>query len=198
MSRVRFEKVVKSYGSVTALQSLDLNIGEGEFLTLLGPSGCGKTTTLRLIAGFISPTSGNLYLGDEEITDLPPEKRNVGMVFQDYALFPHMSIEDNIAFGLVERGVDKGTAHKRVRELLNLVSLPGVEDRYPAQLSGGQQQRIAVARAVAYAPKVLLMDEPLGALDLKLRESMQLELRAGSSRNSVLPRCTLRTIRPRR
>lgn len=177
MSRVRFEKVVKSYGSVTALQSLDLNIGEGEFLTLLGPSGCGKTTTLRLIAGFISPTSGNLYLGDEEITDLPPEKRNVGMVFQDYALFPHMTIEDNIAFGLVERGVEKETAHKRVRELLDLVSLPGVEDRYPAQLSGGQQQRIAVARAVAYAPKVLLMDEPLGALDLKLRESMQLELR---------------------
>jgi len=176
MSRVTFERVVKQYGTVTALQSLDLDIAEGEFLTLLGPSGCGKTTTLRLIAGFISPSSGNIYLGEEEITHLPPEKRNVGMVFQDYALFPHMTIEDNIGFGLVERGVDKRSVRTRVQELLALVSLPGVENRYPAQLSGGQQQRIAVARAVAYAPKVLLMDEPLGALDLKLRESMQVEL----------------------
>ncbi len=177
MSRVRFEKVTKMYGSVTALQSLDLDIQEGEFLTLLGPSGCGKTTTLRLIAGFITPTNGNIYLGEEEITHLSPEKRNVGMVFQDYALFPHMTVEDNVAFGLVERGVDKQTAGQRVRELLDLVKLPGVEDRFPSQMSGGQQQRIAVARAVAYAPKVLLMDEPLGALDLKLRESMQTELR---------------------
>ena len=177
MSRVTFERIVKQYGTVTALQSLDLDIEEGEFLTLLGPSGCGKTTTLRLIAGFISPSSGNLYLGDEEITHLSPDKRNVGMVFQDYALFPHMTIEENIGFGLVERGVEKGSIRARVQELLALVSLPGVENRYPAQLSGGQQQRIAVARAVAYAPKVLLMDEPLGALDLKLRESMQVELR---------------------
>lgn len=176
MSRVTFERVVKQYGGVTALQSLDLDIEEGEFLTLLGPSGCGKTTTLRLIAGFITPSSGNLYLGDEEITHLPPERRNVGMVFQDYALFPHMTIEENIGFGLVERGVAKSSIKARVQELLALVSLPGVENRYPAQLSGGQQQRVAVARAVAYAPKVLLMDEPLGALDLKLRESMQVEL----------------------
>ena len=177
MSGVIFERVVKEYGAVTALKSLDLKVEEGEFLTLLGPSGCGKTTTLRLIAGFIRPSSGNLYLGEEEITHLPPEKRNVGMVFQDYALFPHMTIEDNIGFGLVERGVDKALIRARVQELLALVSLPGVENRYPSQLSGGQQQRIAVARAVAYAPKVLLMDEPLGALDLKLRESMQFELR---------------------
>ena len=177
MTGVIFERVVKEYGAVTALKSLDLDVEEGEFLTLLGPSGCGKTTTLRLIAGFIRPTSGNLYLGEEEITHLPPDKRNVGMVFQDYALFPHMTIEDNIGFGLVERGVDKALIRTRVQELLALVSLPGVEDRYPSQLSGGQQQRIAVARAVAYAPRVLLMDEPLGALDLKLRESMQLELR---------------------
>ena len=178
MSRVRFEAVVKEYGAVTALQPLDLEVREGEFLTLLGPSGCGKTTTLRLIAGLIVPTRGRIYLGDEEVSRLPPEKRNVGMVFQDYALFPHMTIGDNIAFGLVERGgFAKSAIGKRVRDLLELVSLPGVEERFPAQLSGGQQQRIAVARAVAFAPKVLLLDEPLGALDLKLRESMQIELR---------------------
>ena len=178
MSRVRFEGVVKEYGAVTALQPLDLDVREGEFLTLLGPSGCGKTTTLRLIAGLITPTRGRLYLGDDEVSQLPPEKRNVGMVFQDYALFPHMTVFDNIAFPLVERGgFDKSAIRKRVAELLDLVSLPGVEERFPAQLSGGQQQRIAVARAVAFAPKVLLLDEPLGALDLKLRESMQIELR---------------------
>jgi spermidine/putrescine ABC transporter ATP-binding subunit len=178
MSRVRFESVVKEYGAVTALQPLDLEVREGEFLTLLGPSGCGKTTTLRLIAGLILPTRGRLYLGDEEVSRLPPEKRNVGMVFQDYALFPHMTVMDNIAFPLVERGGhDRAAIRRRVAELLELVSLPGVEARYPAQLSGGQQQRIAVARAVAFAPKVLLLDEPLGALDLKLRESMQVELR---------------------
>jgi spermidine/putrescine ABC transporter ATP-binding subunit len=178
MSRVRFEGVAKEYGPVVALQPLDLEIQEGEFLTLLGPSGCGKTTTLRLIAGLITPTRGRLYLGDDEVSLLPPEKRNVGMVFQDYALFPHMTIRDNIAFGLVERGgFDRAAIKKRVSDLLELVSLPGVEDRYPSQLSGGQQQRIAVARAVAVAPKVLLLDEPLAALDLKLRESMQIELR---------------------
>ena len=178
MSRVRFEGVVKEYGAVTALQPLDFEVREGEFLTLLGPSGCGKTTTLRLIAGLITPTRGKLYLGDDEVSRLPPEKRNVGMVFQDYALFPHMTIRDNIGFGLVERGGSgKDAIAKRVGELLDLVSLPGVEERFPAQLSGGQQQRIAVARAVAFAPKVLLLDEPLGALDLKLRESMQVELR---------------------
>ncbi len=177
MSSVKFVRVSKSYGPVQALQTLDLDIEEGEFLTLLGPSGCGKTTTLRLIAGFITPSAGDIYLGDAEITHLPPQKRDVGMVFQDYALFPHMTIFDNIAFGLTERGVDKETIKNRVGELLDLVRLPEVADRFPAQMSGGQQQRIAVARAVAYTPKVLLMDEPLGALDLKLRESMQYELR---------------------
>ena len=177
MSSVKFVRVSKSYGPVQALQSLDLDIEEGEFLTLLGPSGCGKTTTLRLIAGFITPSAGDIYLGEAEITHLPPQKRDVGMVFQDYALFPHMTIFDNIAFGLTERGIDKATIAKRVAELLDLVRLPEVAERYPAQMSGGQQQRIAVARAVAYTPKVLLMDEPLGALDLKLRESMQIELR---------------------
>lgn len=177
MSHVKIERVVKHYGSVVALQELDLEIQEGEFLTLLGPSGCGKTTTLRLIAGFIEPTQGMIYLGNDDVTFVPPQKREIGMVFQDYALFPHMSIADNIGFGLKERKVRKEEIDRRVRELLDLIHLPDVGERYPAELSGGQAQRVAVARAVAYAPKVLLMDEPLGALDLKLREAMQIELR---------------------
>jgi spermidine/putrescine ABC transporter ATP-binding subunit len=177
MSRVTFEKVVKRYGEVTALRQLDLEIREGEFLTLLGPSGCGKTTTLRLIAGFILPTSGTILLGDDDITHLPPQKREIGMVFQDYALFPHMTVAENVAFGLVERRHPKDRIRRRIGELLDLVKLPGMGERYPAELSGGQQQRVAVARAVAHTPRVLLMDEPLGALDLKLREAMQMELR---------------------
>jgi len=177
VSRVVLKQVTKRYGDVAAVRGLDLDIREGEFLTLLGPSGCGKTTTLRMIAGFILPTSGTVYLGDEDVTRLPPNKRGIGMVFQDYALFPHMTIGENIAFGLTERRVDKATIAKRVKELLELVRLASVEDRYPPELSGGQQQRIAVARAVAYSPRVLLMDEPLGALDLKLREAMQTEIR---------------------
>jgi len=177
VSRVVLKQVTKRYGDVAAVRGLDLDIREGEFLTLLGPSGCGKTTTLRMIAGFILPTSGTVYLGDEDVTRLPPNKRGIGMVFQDYALFPHMTIGENIAFGLTERKVDRATTAKRVKELLELVRLASVEDRYPPELSGGQQQRIAVARAVAYSPRVLLMDEPLGALDLKLREAMQTEIR---------------------
>jgi spermidine/putrescine ABC transporter ATP-binding subunit len=177
MSGVRLDGVRKVYGSVVALQELDLEIEEGEFLTLLGPSGCGKTTTLRLIAGFIEPTSGKILLGDDDVTGLPPQHREIGMVFQDYALFPHLTIYDNIGFGLKERKASNAEIDKRVAELLELVRLPGVESRYPAELSGGQAQRIAVARAVAYPPRVLLMDEPLGALDLKLRETMQFELR---------------------
>ncbi len=177
MSRVKLERVVKHYGSVVALREMDLEIQEGEFLTLLGPSGCGKTTTLRLVAGFIEPTQGTIYLGNDDVTFVPPQKREIGMVFQDYALFPHMTIADNIGFGLKERGAGKEEIGNRVGELLDLIHLPGVEDRYPAELSGGQAQRVAVARAVAYAPRVLLMDEPLGALDLKLREAMQIELR---------------------
>jgi len=177
MSNVRFENVAMDYGPVRAVQSLDLHIQEGEFFTLLGPSGCGKTTTLRLIAGFITPSEGNIFLDETEITHLPPQHRDVGMVFQDYALFPHMTIAENIAFGLTERSRDTEAINARVGELLEMIELPDVAERYPSQISGGQQQRVAVARAVAYTPRVLLMDEPLGALDLKLRETMQIELR---------------------
>ncbi|MEC9345445.1 MAG: ABC transporter ATP-binding protein [Pseudomonadota bacterium] len=177
MSKVTFRKAVKRYGAFTALQPLDLDIREGEFLTLLGPSGCGKTTTLRLVAGFIQPTEGHVYIGDEDVTGKPPQHRGIGMVFQDYALFPHMTIAENIGFALKERGASAGEIRTRVWDLLQLVKLPDVEKRYPSELSGGQQQRVAVARAVAHAPRVLLMDEPLGALDLKLREAMQSELR---------------------
>ena len=177
MAGVRISGVTKRFGDFTALHALDLEIREGEFLTLLGPSGCGKTTTLRLVAGFIQPTSGTIYLGDDDVTAVAPQHREIGMVFQDYALFPHMTVRENIAFGLEERRHEKRRIPERVDELLELIRLPDMGDRYPAEVSGGQRQRIAVARAVAYPPRVLLMDEPLGALDLKLREAMQVEIR---------------------
>jgi spermidine/putrescine ABC transporter ATP-binding subunit len=177
MSNVTLENVTKRYDSVTAVQALSLEVRKGEFLTLLGPSGCGKTTTLRMIAGFVEPSEGKLYIGDQEVTHLPPQKRAVGMVFQDYALFPHLTVAENIGFGLVERGVGRERIATRVRELLELIRLPDTAARYPSELSGGQQQRIGLARAIAFPPQVLLMDEPLGALDLKMRETMQLELR---------------------
>lgn len=177
MSRVVFHGVVKRYGSLTALNRLDLEAREGEFLTLLGPSGCGKTTALRLVAGFLRPDAGTITIDGEDVTDLPPHARSIGMVFQDYALFPHLTVKENIAYGLRERRVPQPEIDNRVHELLEMVRLDNVAARYPAQLSGGQQQRVAIARAVAYTPRVLLMDEPLGALDLKLREAMQTELR---------------------
>ena len=177
MSQVTLRGAVKHYGEVVALDTFDLEVQEGEFLTLLGPSGCGKTTTLRLVAGFIDPTAGQILIDGEDVTGLPPQKRQIGMVFQDYALFPHLTIGENVGFGLKERGAPKAHILERVSELLELVRLPGVEERYPVELSGGQQQRVALARAVAFPPRVLLMDEPLGALDLKLREAMQYELR---------------------
>jgi spermidine/putrescine ABC transporter ATP-binding subunit len=177
VSRVTLRGVGKRYGPVVALEALDLEIQEGELLTLLGPSGCGKTTTLRLIAGFLDPTAGRILIDGDDVTNLPPQRRSIGMVFQDYALFPHLTIEENIGFGLRERRTPRADIRRRVAELLDLVRLSGVERRYPAGLSGGQQQRVAVARAVAYPPRVLLMDEPLGALDLKLREAMQVEIR---------------------
>jgi putative spermidine/putrescine transport system ATP-binding protein len=177
VARVVLEGVSKRYGDVVALHPTDLDVAEGEFLTLLGPSGCGKTTTLRMIAGFVEPSAGRLRFDGEDVTDTPPQKRAIGMVFQDYALFPHLSIADNIGFGLRERGAPKAQIAARVEELLDLIKLPEIRDRLPSQISGGQQQRVAFARAIAAPPRVLLMDEPLGALDLKLREAMQGELR---------------------
>jgi spermidine/putrescine ABC transporter ATP-binding subunit len=176
MARVTLADVTRRFGDVTAVERLSLDVREGEFFTLLGPSGCGKTTTLRMIAGFVTPTRGRVLIDNEDVTALPPGKRNVGMVFQDYALFPHLTVAENIGFGLRERRTPTAETARRVRELLALVRLPGLEDRYPAALSGGQQQRVALARALAYTPRLLLMDEPLGALDLKLREAMQVEL----------------------
>jgi ABC-type Fe3+/spermidine/putrescine transport system ATPase subunit len=177
MARLTFAHVSARYGSITALDDFDLAVPEGELLCLLGPSGCGKSTTLRLVAGFLKPASGRILFDDDDVGDTPPNRRQIGMVFQDYALFPHLSVADNIAFGLVERGVAPPAIRDRVARLLELVRLPGLERRYPAELSGGQRQRVALARAVAHPPRVLLMDEPLGALDLKLREAMQTEIR---------------------
>ena len=176
MSRIRFDRVSKTYGDVVALDEFELEVREGEFLALLGPSGCGKTTALRLVAGFLKPTTRRILIDDMDVSVLPPHRRNLGMVFQDYALFPHMTVADNIAFGLHERGQKGSQAARRVDELLALVKLPGMQGRYPGELSGGQQQRVALARALAFRPSVLLMDEPFGALDLKLREAMQSEL----------------------
>jgi spermidine/putrescine transport system ATP-binding protein len=175
---VRLENITKRFDDVVAVDNLSLEIERGSFYALLGPSGCGKTTTLRMIGGFEEPTDGTIYLGDREVTGLPPYKRNVNTVFQSYALFPHLNILENVAFGLRRRGVKKGDARGRVKEMLRIVGLEGMEGRKPRQLSGGQQQRVALARALVNSPQVLLLDEPLGALDLKLRKQMQLELKA--------------------
>jgi spermidine/putrescine transport system ATP-binding protein len=174
---VRLESVVKRFDDVVAVDGISLEIPRGSFFALLGPSGCGKTTTLRMIGGFEQPTSGRIYLGDTEVEHLPPYKRDVNTVFQSYALFPHLTIFENVAFGLRRKGVDKAELRRRVEEALDLVDLTGRERRKPTQLSGGQQQRVALARALVNRPRVLLLDEPLGALDLKLRKQMQLELK---------------------
>ncbi len=171
------EHLEKRFNAVVAVDDVILSIEPGEFITFLGPSGSGKTTTLMMIAGFEIPTGGEIYIDDVPIVTTPPFRRNIGMVFQNYALFPHMTVAENIAFPLKQRKVDKGTIARRVAEVLDVVSLPGYEGRYPRQLSGGQQQRIALARAIVFNPRVLLMDEPLGALDKKLRENLQLEIR---------------------
>jgi spermidine/putrescine transport system ATP-binding protein len=174
---VRLVDVVKRFGEVAAVDHIDLEIQDGEFFSLLGPSGCGKTTTLRMIGGFEEPTSGLIELQGEDVTWLPPFKRNVNTVFQNYALFPHLTIYDNVAFGLRRKGVKDGVVKERVSEMLELVELPGFERRKPTQISGGQAQRVALARALINKPAVLLLDEPLGALDLKLRKQMQVELK---------------------
>ncbi|GIU94545.1 MAG: polyamine-transporting ATPase [Gaiellaceae bacterium] len=174
---VRLESVVKRFDDVVAVDGISVEIPRGSFFALLGPSGCGKTTTLRMIGGFEEPTEGRIFLGDRDVVGLPPYKRDVNTVFQSYALFPHMTIEENVAFGLERRGVPKGERHGRVAEMLELVGLGGFGKRKPRQLSGGQQQRVALARALVNQPRVLLLDEPLGALDLKLRKQMQLELK---------------------
>jgi spermidine/putrescine transport system ATP-binding protein len=174
---VRLDRLTKRFDDVVAVDDISLEIGRGHFFALLGPSGCGKTTTLRMIGGFEDPTAGCIYLGDREVGRLPSYKRDVNTVFQSYALFPHLSIFENVAFGLHRRGVKGEELKRRTLDALELVGLTGLEKRRPRQLSGGQQQRIALARALVNRPRVLLLDEPLGALDLKLRKQMQLELK---------------------
>ena len=173
---IRYEGVMKSFGDFVAIKTLDLNIYEKEFFSLLGPSGCGKTTLMRMLAGFTEPTEGKVLLAGQDITHMPPHKRPVNMMFQSYALFPHMDVAGNIAFGLKMDGLPKGEIDARVDEMLKMVKLEKFAKRKPHQLSGGQRQRVALARSIAKKPKVLLLDEPLGALDKKLREETQFEL----------------------
>ena len=176
-SAILFKNVSRHFGDVKAVDNIDLEIKDGEFFSMLGPSGSGKTTCLRMIAGFDRPTSGQIILYGQDVSNLPPFQRPVNTVFQDYALFPHMTIDENIGYGLMIKGVAKKQRQKLVDEMLNLVRLPGFGYRKPSQLSGGQRQRVALARALVNHPKVLLLDEPLGALDLKLRQQMQVELK---------------------
>jgi len=177
VAQVELKGVSKSFGPVRAVQESDVIFEEGSFTTLLGPSGCGKTTILRMVAGLEAPTTGDIEIGGRRVNDVPIHKRNLGIVFQNYALFPHKTIAQNIAFGLKYRNVSKADANEKVKNALDIVRLPGVEDRYPAQLSGGQQQRIALARAIVIEPDVLLLDEPLSALDANLREELRVELK---------------------
>jgi len=173
---LRLAGIEKRYGATVAVAGVDLEVRDGEFLTLLGPSGCGKTTTLGLIAGFFPPSAGEIFLRGRPVAGLPPFKRDIGVVFQDYALFPHMTAGENVAFGLRMRGVQRGEIDQRVNEALELVQLRGLAQRRPLELSGGQRQRVALARALVIRPAVLLLDEPLSNLDLKLREEMRVEI----------------------
>jgi putative spermidine/putrescine transport system ATP-binding protein len=177
MAQLEIQNLVKRYGDFHAVRDVSLSVADGEFLVLLGPSGCGKTTTLRMVAGFIEPTAGQVRLGGTDVTVLPPWKRNAGMVFQSYALFPHLTVAQNVAFGLEMRKIPRADIDKRVEETLALVRLQGYGGRLPRQLSGGQQQRVALARALAIRPDVLLLDEPLSNLDAKLRQEVRVEIR---------------------
>ena len=185
MAGVELQNITKSFGAFKAVHEADVTFEEGSFTTLLGPSGCGKTTILRMVSGLEAPTSGDILIGGKRINDVPIHKRNLGLVFQNYALFPHRTIAENIAFGLKYRDVPRSEVAKKVKDALDIVRLPGVEDRYPSQLSGGQQQRIAMARAIVIEPDVLLLDEPLSALDANLREEMRVELKAIQHRIGV-------------
>ncbi|MGH6720335.1 MAG: ABC transporter ATP-binding protein [Alphaproteobacteria bacterium] len=177
MGGLELKGIVKRFGPVTAVKDIDLALPEGKFVSFLGPSGCGKTTLLRLIAGLEEPTAGRIVFRGEDITEVPTHRRNVGMVFQSLALFPHLSVGENITYGLRIRGVERAARRTRAEQLLELVRLPGVAERHVSQLSGGQRQRVAMARALALEPRLFLLDEPLSALDAKLREEMQVELR---------------------
>ena len=177
--------MTKAYGELSAVDNLELNVGAGQLFTLLGPSGCGKTTTLKVIAGLLEPDAGNIHFGEREVTHLPPEQRNLGLVFQRYALFPHLNVAANVAFGLKMRGVDKSEQRRRVAEVLDAVQLTGLENRFPSQLSGGQQQRVAIARTVVTQPEVLLLDEPLSNLDAALREELRGFIRSLQQRLGV-------------
>jgi len=176
MPALHLERIVKKYGKVKAVDDLSLEVREGELLTLLGPSGCGKTTVLRCVSGFVKPDSGDIYLGDRKITEIPPQKRGIGLVFQNYALWPHMTVFQNLAFGLQIKKLSKNEIRQKVERALALVQLEGFGDRYPRQLSGGQQQRVALARALVLEPEILLLDEPLSNLDALLREQMRFEI----------------------
>src|SRR3954447_27059997 len=174
---ISLEGVTKRFGETTAVDALDLEVPRGAFYALLGPSGCGKTTTLRMIGGFEDPTEGRVFLGGDDVTQRPPYRRDVNTVFQSYALFPHLSVEKNVSFGLERKKTDKAEIKRRVGEALEMVQLHGLGKRKSAQLSGGQQQRVALARALVNRPRALLLDEPLGALDLRLRKQLQIELK---------------------
>ncbi|WP_417425428.1 ABC transporter ATP-binding protein [Hoeflea sp.] len=185
MSAVSLTQIVKRFGNFTAVHEMSLDIAEGSFVTLLGPSGCGKTTTLRMIAGLLDPSEGEISIKGRRVNDVPIHKRNLGLVFQNYALFPHKTVAENVAFGLNYRNVSKPDAQRKVAEALDLVQLPDLGARYPKELSGGQQQRIALARAIVIEPDVLLLDEPLSALDANLREDMRVELKRIQQRIGV-------------
>jgi putative spermidine/putrescine transport system ATP-binding protein len=185
MSRLGVRKLTKRYSGTAVVEAFDLDVAQGEFVSLLGPSGCGKTTTLRCLAGLETPTSGTISFGEHEVTWLPPERRNIGMVFQNYALFPHMTIAENVAFGLQMRGLGRAATRAKVDAVMDMVQLGGFHDRHPRQLSGGQQQRVALARALVIEPAMLLLDEPLANLDAKLRDEMRVFVRSLQQRVAI-------------